>query len=102
MLCRLGEGTGPKGPATARLHKGYGARPPSTRPNTPKGARSSAVIYSVVETAKENGLNPFAYLTYLFGQLPNLDTMNPALLDDLLPWSANVPATCRVPAPSTR
>ena len=30
MLCRLGEGTDPKGAATARLHKGYGARRPST------------------------------------------------------------------------
>ena len=34
--------------------------------NTPSGARASAVIYSIVETAKENGLNPFIYLNYLF------------------------------------
>ncbi len=34
---------------------------------------SSAIIYSVVETAKENGLNPFIYLTYLFETLPNID-----------------------------
>lgn len=54
-----------------------------------------------METAKENGLNPFAYLTYLLDRLPNVDITNPAMLDDLLPWSANLPATCRVPAPAT-
>jgi len=69
--------------------------------NTPRGARSSAIIYSIVETAKENGLNPFAYLTYLLDQLPNVDMGNPAALDDLLPWSANLPATCRVPGSPT-
>lgn len=34
--------------------------------NTPRGAQASATIYSIVETAKENGLNPFSYLQYLF------------------------------------
>ncbi|MFD1068296.1 IS66 family transposase, partial [Oceanobacillus locisalsi] len=33
--------------------------------NSAKGAKASAIIYSVVETAKENGLNPFKYLHYL-------------------------------------
>ena len=40
--------------------------------NTPSGARSSAVYYSLVETAKENGLNPFEYLSWIFTQAPNL------------------------------
>lgn len=40
--------------------------------NTPRGAKASATIYSVIETAKENGLNPFKYLQYLFEQLPQL------------------------------
>lgn len=39
----------------------------------------------LVETAKENGLHPFAYLTYLFERLPNLDTTDRAALDRLLP-----------------
>ena len=34
--------------------------------NTPRGAKASAVAYSIVESAKENGLNPFEYLKYLF------------------------------------
>lgn len=38
--------------------------------NTARGAKASAAIYSVMETAKENGLNPFQYLQYLFEQLP--------------------------------
>ncbi len=63
--------------------------------NTPKGAKASAVIYSIIETAKENNLKPFAYLEYLFHQLPNLDRSNPAVLDNLLPWSESLPDSCR-------
>jgi transposase len=55
--------------------------------NTPKGAKASAVIYSIIETAKENGLNPYAYLNYLFEKLPNLDFRDDATLDQLLPWN---------------
>jgi transposase len=62
--------------------------------NSTRGARSSAIIYSIVETAKENGLNPLNYLTYLFEELPNLDTKH---LDTLLPWSPTIPDRCRVP-----
>ncbi len=32
----------------------------------PAGAQASAIVYSIVETARENGLNPRAYLQYLF------------------------------------
>ena len=45
--------------------------------NTPRGASTSAIIYSIVETAKENGLNLIEYLTYLFNQLPNVDVKIP-------------------------
>lgn len=65
--------------------------------NTPKGAKASAIIYSVVETAKENGLQPFQYLKYLFEKLPNIDTSDLELLDQLLPWSTTLPEVCRVP-----
>lgn len=64
--------------------------------NTPRGAKASAIVYSVIETAKENGLNPLLYLTYLFEQLPNADTTNKESLDQLLPWSQSLPLTCRV------
>lgn len=58
---------------------------------TPRGAQASAIVYSIVETAKENGLNPRAYLQYLFAQLPNRDRKDPAIWDDLLPWSPALP-----------
>jgi transposase len=64
--------------------------------NTTRGARASAIIYSIVETAKENGLNPFHYLSYLFEKLPNLVTLDENALDLLLPWSDSLPIVCRV------
>lgn len=63
--------------------------------NTPKGADASAVIYSIVETAKENNLNPFPYLEYLFERLPNIDKDNSAALSEILPWSESIPESCR-------
>jgi transposase len=65
--------------------------------NTPRGAKASAVIYRVIETAKENGLNPFQYLKYLFEQLPQLpDLKDTEALDPFLPWSSALPPICRV------
>jgi hypothetical protein len=43
---------------------------------SPKGAKASAIVYSIIETAKANNLNPFYYLTYLFEKLPNIDLDN--------------------------
>lgn len=56
--------------------------------NTPKGARASAIIYSVIETAKENGVNPYEYLKMLLEKLPNLPTLDGEHLEPLLPWNA--------------
>jgi len=69
--------------------------------NTPKGATASATIYSLVETAKENGLNPCAYLQYLFEQLPQISLKDASALDALLPWSPTLPAACHVPSRPT-
>jgi len=65
--------------------------------NTPKGANASSVVYSIIETAKENQLNPFQYLTYLFEKLPNVYITDPSILDEYLPWSATLPDYCRLP-----
>ena len=62
--------------------------------NTPKGAKASAVIYSIVETAKANGLSPFRYLMYLFEKLPNMDLTDPEALKAVLPWSKSLPTSC--------
>ncbi len=59
--------------------------------NTPQGARASAITYSLVETAKENELDPYLYLEYLFQQMPNTDLENPEALGNLLPWSEHLP-----------
>lgn len=61
-----------------------------------KGAQASAVVYSIVETAKANGLNVYQYLVHLFSQMPSLDfANNPSLLEDLLPWSPKLLECCR-------
>ncbi|WP_206919982.1 transposase domain-containing protein, partial [Alicyclobacillus suci] len=63
--------------------------------NTPRGARASAITYSIVETAKENGLDPFQYLCYLFEQLPNVPDDESDSLAALLPWAGNLPDEVR-------
>lgn len=65
--------------------------------NSMKGAKSSAIIYSIVETAKENNLNPFHYLTHVLEQLSWIDVSDPAAVEQLLPWSTALPDNCRVP-----
>ncbi|WML55710.1 IS66 family transposase [Neobacillus sp. PS3-12] len=62
--------------------------------NTPRSAKASAIIYSIVETAKENGLNPYYYLRYLFEKLPNIDLTDKNDLDKVLPWSKTLPTVC--------
>ena len=65
--------------------------------NTPSGARSSAILFSIIETAKENGLDPYRYLTWCLKTAPTLSMSDPAQVNILLP--ANAPIDCRV-APS--
>ena len=62
-----------------------------------RGADTSAMVYSMIQTAMENNLNPMAYLTYLFTTLPNLDFKNtPTLLEELLQTSDTLPEFCRI------
>lgn len=65
--------------------------------NTPRGARASALAYSLIETAKANGCDPRAYLEYLLAQLPNRTRQDPATWADLLPWSADLPDGVKTP-----
>jgi len=62
--------------------------------NSVKGAKASAVIYSIIETAKSNGLKPFDYLKFLFDTILNTTMGN---LDFLLPWGEAMPDFCRMP-----
>ena len=49
------------------------------------GAKASANLYSVIETAKANGHEPYAYLRYLFTELPNATTVEQ--IESLLPFN---------------
>ena len=57
--------------------------------NTPSGARGSAVIFTLIQTATENKLDPFRYLTWLMGTAANMDLTQPELVQQLLPWNAS-------------
>ena len=59
---------------------------------TPKGAKASSVIYSILETAKENGLRLFEYMEYL---LSASSALNDSELEALMPWSPSLPENCR-------
>ena len=64
--------------------------------DTPKGATASAAVYSIIETAKANGLNVYTYLEYLLLYMPDIDWQNhPEQLEDLMPWSESVQAECK-------
>ncbi|WP_338055277.1 transposase domain-containing protein [Sulfobacillus harzensis] len=54
----------------------------------------------MIETAKENGLNPQAYLQYLFEELPHRDLNDLATWQALLPWSSELPDDLKSPAPT--
>ena len=56
--------------------------------DTPKGADSSAIVYTMVESAKANGLEPYLYLRCLLEELRFLgNTPSAADLEDFMPWS---------------
>ena len=66
--------------------------------DTVAGAKSSAIVYSIAETAKANSLKPYDYFEYLLTEIPkHLDDTDRSFLDDLLPWAPNLPANCRKP-----
>ncbi|RDH43733.1 hypothetical protein B9G39_09920 [Zooshikella ganghwensis] len=52
--------------------------------NSQSGAKASANLYSLIETAKANGLEPFSYLQRVFTLLPNAQSL--ADIEALLPW----------------
>ena len=62
--------------------------------NTPAGAQSSAVIYSLIETAKENKLDPHRYLLWVLQSAPVLSQTDEFWAEKLLP--ANAPQECYI------
>ena len=64
--------------------------------DTPAGAEASARLYGLIETAKANGCEPYAYLRRVFTDLPKATTL--AEIEALLPWNVARPATQSVAA----
>ena len=63
--------------------------------NTLGGAQASAVIYSLIETAKENGLDPYRYLLWVLQNAPQLSETDAAWAEQFTP--ANAPQECKIP-----
>ena len=58
--------------------------------DTERGAKASAALYGLIETAKANGLEPYAYLQRVFEQLPAAQSLEE--VESLLPWNLNADA----------
>lgn len=66
--------------------------------DTINGAKASAIIYSIAETAKANNLKPYEYFEYLLTEIPkHMDDTDRSFLDDLLPGSEKLPDNIRKP-----
>jgi len=52
-----------------------------------RGVQASANLYSLIETAKANGLEPYAYLRHVLSELPGAQSV--ADIEALLPWAAD-------------
>ena len=60
------------------------------------GAKAMAIIMSILETAKQNGLDQFKYINYLLDKLPNeLSLLDTQRLEAYLPWAENVQLHCK-------
>lgn len=63
---------------------------------SPSGAKASACVYSLVETAKANNINPYKYLELLLTRLPKLQMKNKNdELELLMPWNPEVKEVCK-------
>ena len=66
--------------------------------DTVNGAKASAIIYSLVETAKANHLKVLDYFELLFTEMPeHMDDKDLTFIYDLLPWSKHVQEKCKAP-----
>lgn len=66
--------------------------------DTVSGAKASAIIYSIAETAKANNLKPYEYFEYLLSVIPeHMEDKDMKFLEELLPWSKSLPENIRKP-----
>ena len=63
---------------------------------SPKGAQASAGIYTLIETAKANGLNPLKYIQFILSDIPGTAFHEyPEFLEEYLPWNPMIQKICR-------
>jgi len=69
---------------------------PKSGSSTTTMRHSSTTVYSIIESAKANGLNPYKYLYYIFSELLGIQFgQHPEFLEDYLPWSPEVQDSCK-------
>ena len=61
--------------------------------DTTDGANASMAVYSLLETARANGLNPYKYMEYILEARPD-EKMTDKELETLSPWNENVKKLC--------
>lgn len=64
--------------------------------DTPRGAQASCGMYSIVTTARMNGISPRPYIEWLLTELPNAGELTEDVLDSFMPWSDKVPQSFRL------
>lgn len=64
--------------------------------DTIHGAKASAIVYSIPETAKANHLRTYHYFEYLLTEIPkHMDDKDTSFSEDFAPWSDKLPDSCR-------
>jgi transposase len=63
---------------------------------SPKGATASAGAYTLIETAKANGLNPTKYIQFILSDIPGTSfRQHPEFIEDYMPWDTTIQKLCR-------
>lgn len=58
---------------------------------SPKGAETNAGIYTLIETAKANGLNPWKYIKFILSDIPGTSFLEyPEYLEEYMLWDPMV------------
>ena len=65
--------------------------------DSPAGAEAAALVFSIINTARANNLDPYTYLKYIFSELPNIDfASNKGILQEYLPWGDKAQLNCKI------
>ncbi|WP_434736526.1 transposase domain-containing protein, partial [Dubosiella newyorkensis] len=63
---------------------------------SPRGAKACGVLYSIVESAKANGLIPYKYILHLLKELSrHAGKLTSEILEECMPWNPNLISICQ-------